>query len=173
MNLQSKLDQFRLDNPYDVETQAKRLLASDDKDLILYILALGLNTAKQRQRHVERDFMKNIGEAPPKERLVPGRVTGSVKIVPSKKTTNAMQQLILDVWHVGDIKLGDATGNDLAVAINREHQSSKGHQKNALFYQHIKKKVGEDEAVREQWDERTIRAEIENVYGEFRKQEAA
>ena len=173
MNLQSKLDQFRADNPYDCETQAKRLFASGDQELILYILALGLTMAKQRQRHVERDYMKNIGEAPPRERLVPGRVTGSVKVLPTKKTQNAMKQLILDVWHVGNIKLGDATGNDLAEAINREHQSARGHQKNATFYAHVKKKVGEHEAVRERWDEQTIRSEIETVYGEFRKQEAA
>ncbi len=40
MNLQAKLEQFREDNPYDVDTQAKRLLATDDKPLILHVLAL-------------------------------------------------------------------------------------------------------------------------------------
>lgn len=174
VNLQSRLEQFRNDNPYDVDTQAKRLLAGGDKDLLIYTLSLGLAAAKQRQRHVEREFIKNIGEAPPKERLVPGPVTGSVKIIPSKRTQNALIQLIADTWRVnGEQKLGDATGNDLAVAIKREMASSVGHEKNARFYGNLRKKLGKEEIVREQWDEKSIKAEIEKVYGEFRKEEAA
>jgi hypothetical protein len=174
MNLQSRLEQFRSDNPYDVDTQAKRLLASGDKELLIYTLALGLAAARQRQRHIERDFIKNIGEAPPKERLLPGRVTGSVKIVPSKKSQNAMMQMILDVWRVnGEQKLGDAGSNDLADAIKRETASSIGHDKNAHFYRNLKKELRTDEIVRKRWDENSVRAEIEKVYGEFRKEEAA
>ncbi len=174
MNLQTRLEQFRNDNPYDVDTQAKRLLASGDKELLVYTLSLGLATAKQRQRHVERDYIKNIGEAPPKERLVPGRTTGSVKVVPSKRMQNAAKAFILDIWRInGEQKLGDATGNDLAVAINREVMSSVGHDKNATFYRKLKHELSDDDVVRDRWDEKTIRGEIENVYGEFRKSEAA
>ncbi len=174
MNLQSRLEQFRTDNPYDNDTQAKRLLAGGDQELILYVVALGLATAKQRQRHIERDYIKNIGEAPPKERLVPGPVTGSVKVIPSKKTQNAMRQMILDVWHVnGDQKLGDATGNDLALAIKREKQSSIGHDKNARLYSLLRKPMEDEDTVRECWDEKSVRTEIEKVYGEFRREEAA
>lgn len=174
MNLQSKLDQFRSDNPYDIETQAKRLLASDDAELKLYVISLGLATAKQRQRHVEREYIKTIGEAPPKERLVPGPVTGSVKIVPSKKMQNAARQYILDIWRInGEVKLGDATGNDLAVAIKRESASRDGHEKNAQLYRNLKRTVGAEEIVRDRHDEQSIRAEIKKVYGEFRKSEAA
>lgn len=181
MDLASRLDQFRDDNPYDVQTQAKRLLAmaDKDKDLILYTLALGLTTAKHRQRHVERQIIKNTGAAPPvpKERLVPGRVTGSVQVVkikPSRRMENAFQQLILDVWRVnGDQKLGDCSGNDLAVAIDREVSSASGHTKNAAFYRKIKEPMQATEIVRNKWEEKTVRAEIEKVYGEFRKEEAA
>jgi hypothetical protein len=173
MNVQAKLDQFRNDNPYDVDTQAKRMLAADDQELILYVIALGLTTARQRQRHQERDYIKNVGQAPPKERLMPGRVTGSVRVLPTKKTTNAMSQYILDIWRVGELKLGDATGNDLAGAIKREKASSIGHDKNARLYANLKKKLDDDQAVREEWNEASVRSEIESVYGEFRKQEAA
>jgi hypothetical protein len=174
MNIQSRLDQFRSDNPFDVQTQAKRLHAANDEDLILYVLALGLTAAKHRQRHQERDYMKSYGAAPENERLVPGRVTGSVVVIPSKKTANAAKALILNVWRInGEQPLGDATGNDLAVAINRENASAKGHTKNAEFYIDLKKTVGPAERVHEKWDEKTIREEIKRVYGEFRKQEAA
>ena len=57
MDMSSRLDQFRDDNPYDVQTQAKRLLATGDKELILYALALGLVSAKSRQRHTERSYI--------------------------------------------------------------------------------------------------------------------
>jgi hypothetical protein len=177
MNLQNRLDQFRSDNPYDNDTQAKRLLATDDKELILYVLALGLATAKQRQRHLERDFIKNRGQAPPRERFVPGRTTGSVSVVkikPSKRMQNAMQQLIVDVWKInGELPLGDATTNDLTVAETREQNSSIGHTKNAVFYGNLKKELTGSEIVRNKWSEQAIRSEIETVYGEFRSGEAA
>jgi hypothetical protein len=177
MNLQSRLEQFRQDNPYDTDTQAKRLLATNERELILYTLALGLATAKQRQRHVERDYIKNVGEAPPKERLVPGRTTGSAKVIEvrhSKRMQNAMKQFIVDIWRInGEQKLGDATSNDLAVAIKREQSSSAGHDKNARFYAILKKELHGTEKVRDRWEEKTVRAEIENVYGELRKSEAA
>ena len=174
MNIQAKLDQFRSDNPYDIDTQAKRLLASGDQELLLYVLFLGLVTAKQRQRHVEREHIKNIGVAPPKERFAAGRTTGSVTVVPTKKTRNAMTQLILDVWQInGEKKLSDATGNDLAVAINRELASAKGHTKNSEFYTSLKKDLAPTEKVSDKWDEASVRKLIESVYGEFRKAEAA
>jgi hypothetical protein len=179
MNLQAKLDQFRDDNPYDVNTQAKRLLATEDTELILHVLALGLATAKQRQRHQERDYIKNIGEAPQphKVKIVPGLVTGSIKTVPlkpSKRMEQLTKQLIFDVWHInGEMKLGDASGNDLTVAINREKSSAQGHGKNATFYSAIKAELGQDEIVRMRWTEKSIRSKIEDVYGEFRKTEAA
>jgi hypothetical protein len=174
MNLQAKLDQFRDDNPYDVLTQAKRLLATDDKDLILHVVALGLATAKQRQRHVERDYIKNIGEAPRRGRTVAGPTTGSIRIVPSKKMQNVTRQMILDVWRVnGEQSLGDATANDLTVAINRENNSAEGHSKNSLFYNGLKEGIRGAETVRTKWSEKSVRAKIEEVYGEFRKTEAA
>ena len=174
MNMQAKLEQFCSDNPYDFETQAKRLLASKDETLILHVLALGFATARQRQRHVERDYMKNIGQAPPRERLVPGRVTGAVKVLPSKKTMNAMRQLIADAWRInGEQRLGDATANDLAKAVKRERDSSNGHDKNARFYTSLKQELGSNEKVRERWNEDDLRDQIEKVYGEFRKTEAA
>ena len=177
MDLSSRLDQFRDDNPYDMHTQAKRLLAAADQDLILYTLALGLATAKQRQRHTERAYIKNVGAAPPKERLVPGRVTGAVKVVPmkpSRRMQNAIQQLISDVWRVnGEQKLGDCSGNDLAVAIDRETSSATGHSKNANFYRNLKEPMKSNDIVRNKWEEKALRAEIEKVYGEFRKEEAA
>jgi uncharacterized membrane protein YheB (UPF0754 family) len=179
MDMSSKLDQFRDDNPYDVQTQAKRLLATEDKDLILYTLALGLISAKSRQRHVERTYIKNIGAAPsiPKERLTPGRTTGSVKIVPiktSRRMKNIIQQLIVDVWRVnGEQRLGDCTGNDLATAISRETSSANGHAKNAAFYHNLKEPMKPEDVVRQKWEEKAVRAEIEKVYGEFRKEEAA
>ena len=177
MNLQNKLDQFRNDNPVDFDTQAKRLLAADDRDLILYVLALGLATAKQRQRHLERDYIKTIGAAPPKERLIPGRVTGSVIITPvpvSKRLRALTQQLIVDVWRIGgEQKLGDATKNDLATAISRENSSSEGHRKNAEFYDRLKQPLGDEDTVRVKWKEGAVRNTIKTVYGEFRKAEAA
>jgi len=176
--MSSRLDQFRDDNPYDVQTQAKRLLATGDKELILYALALGLVSAKSRQRHTERSYIKNIGAAPPQERLVPGRVTGSVKVVPikpSKKLRNAIQSLIVDVWRVnGEQKLGDCSGNDLSIAITRETSSASGHTKNAAFYASLKSKMDDPKTtVRNVWGEKEVRSEIEKVYGEFRKEEAA
>jgi hypothetical protein len=174
MNLQNQLDQFCDDNPYDVNTQAKRLLAKHDNRLLLYVLTLGLMTARTRRRHNEREYIKNVGQAPPSERLVSGRVTGSVKIVPSKKTRNAMTQMILDVWRVnGETKLGDATGNDLAIASQTARASAAGQEKNAVFYDSLKKDMGPKEKVREQWTEDSVRSQIEKVYGEFRKSEAA
>jgi hypothetical protein len=177
MDLNFKLETFRQDNPYDVNTQAKRLLATNDKDLILYTLALGLATAKSRQRHIERSYIKNIGAAPPTERLVPGKVSGSVKIVklkPSRRLQNAMQQMIVDVWRVnGEQRLGDCNGNDLAVAIDREVSSANGHAKNAMFYRNLKEPMTGITTVRQIYDEKTVRAKIEQVYGEFRKEEAA
>jgi len=176
MNLQNKLDQFRSDNPYDVDTQAKRLLATDDRELLLYTLALGLATAKQRQHHLERNYIKNIGAAPPQERLVAGHVTGSVKVVPikpGKRAQNAMAKLIVDVWRIGgDQKLGDANANDLAQAIKRESASAAGHGKNADFYTTLKEKLSGDDQVRHRWDEASVRDTIETVYGEFRHSEA-
>jgi hypothetical protein len=174
MNLQNKLDQFRADNPYDVDTQAKRLLASNDKPLILHVLALGLAVAKQRQRHVERSHIKNIGEARQKERFVPGPVTGSIVVKPSKATQNAMRSLILDVWRInGEMKLGDATSNDLQVAIKRERASQNGHAKNAELYFTLDKPInGTTDQVRQKWTEKTVRGAIKNVYGEFRTTEA-
>ncbi len=179
MNLQTRLDQFRNDNPYDIETQSKRLLAANDKDLILYVLGLGLVTAKQRQRHAERDYIKNVGTAPPRERLVPGKVTGAVnviKIKPSQRIQNAMKELIVDVWRInGEQKLGDANAHDLSAAVKREIGSSNGHQKNAKFYRSLKDLLSEDgsDVVRTKCDEQVVRKKIEDVYGEFRKTEAA
>src|SRR5215475_11724719 len=105
MNLQAKLDQFRDDNPYDNDTQAKRLLASGDEALTLHVLALGFATAKQRQRHMERDYIKNVGEAPPRGRVAVGR-TGSIKIVQSRRMQNITRQHIMDVWRIGELQLG-------------------------------------------------------------------
>ena|SRR6516165_4874243 len=179
MNLQNRLDQFRDDNPYDSDTQAKRLLATDDKELIIYTLALGLQTAKQRERHLQRDYIKNTGEVKQTERFVPrpGGTTGSVvvaKIKPSRRVQNATRQLILDTWHInGEMKLGDASGNDLAVAIKRERASQRGHGKNAEFYTGLKSRVDKNDIVRQKWDEQSTRVEIEKVYGEFRQTEAA
>jgi len=174
MNLSSKLDQFRDDNPYDCETQAKRLLATEDKELILHVLALGLATAKQRQRHIERDYIKNIGEAPFRGRVVTGPVTGSIRVKPSRRFQNVTRQLMVDVWRInGEIPLGDATANDLAVAITREDKSAEGHGKNAKFYRVLKEPMKGDDVVRKVWPEKEIRNRIEETYGEFRKSEAA
>lgn len=179
MNLQARLDQFRDDNPYDVNTQAKRLLASDDTDLILHVLALGFSAAKQRQRHQERDYIKNMGQAPQphKVKIVRGKTTGSIKAIPikpGKRVEQLTKQLIFDIWRInGEMKLGDATENDLTVAINRESKSANGHNLNAQFYTEIKAGIEKDEIVREKWNEGTIRSKIEEVYGEFRKTEAA
>jgi len=180
MNLQSKLDQFRDDNPYDPNTQAKRLLATDDKDLILHVLALGFATAKQRQRHYERDYMKNLGEAPQphKVKIVSGRTTGSIRTIPikpSRRMEQLTKQLLYDTWYInGEMKLGDANQNDLTVAINREVSSANGHNLNAKFYTEIRAGLSEkDDVVRSKWSEKTIRAKIEETYGEFRKSEAA
>lgn len=179
MNMQAKLDQFRDDNPYDSDTQAKRLLATEDKELILHVLALGLATAKQRQRHQERDYIKNIGEAPPqgRVRIVAGPVTGSIKVVPitpSRRMQNMTKQLIVDIWRInGELALGDATANDLAVAINREDKSAEGHGKNAKFYRILKEPMKGDDLVRKSWPEKAIRDKIKETYGEFRKSEAA
>lgn len=179
MNLQNKLEQFRDDSPYDVATQAKRLLATKDEELILYVLALGLTTAKQRQRHVEREYIKSMGQSPPGERLVPGRTTGSVKVVPikhSKRIQNAMKQFIVDVWRIhGEQKLGDATGSDLSDAVKRETASAAGHGKNAQFYTALKERLMDNgsDTVRDKWNEKDVRDRIEHVYGEFRKTEAA
>lgn len=174
MNLQAKLDQFRDDNPYDQNTQAKRLLATEDKDLILYVLALGLATAKQRQRHQERDYIKNIGEAPRRGKIVSGPVTGSIKIVPSRRMQNITKQLIFDVWRInGEQKLGDANRNDLAQAIDRETKSAEGHAKNAQFYTGIRGELDDEDIVRMKWSEPRMKAKIQETYGEFRKSEAA
>jgi hypothetical protein len=178
MNIQAKLDQFRSDNPFDLETQAKRLLAMDDRSLILYVVGLGLATAEQRQRHYERDFIKNIGSAPQRERLVPGRVTGSivsVKVLPTERARNAARQLIADVWHCGDKPLGTTTAIDMANAIKREKSSSAGHLKNAEFYGILKEGLKPDgsDSVSMRFTEKTLRGVIERVYGEFRKTEAA
>lgn len=172
MNIQSKLEQFRSDNPYDFETQATRLLAFDDKELILHVLALGFATAKQRANHLERDHIKNTGE-PPQERFRPGRTTGAaVKVTHSKKIRNAIQRLILDTWMVADKPLGDATGNDLQVAIASAKASANGQLKNAKFYGNLKTRTGAKDKVRSHWSETDIRNEIENVFGEFRKEAA-
>jgi len=177
MNIQMKLEQFRDDNPYNSETQAKRLLASNDTELILYVLALGLQTAKQRERHQQREYIKNVGETPPRQRVTPGRVTGSVKITPikpSKKTTDALKELIADVWMVGDKQLGDCTEEDLSNAIKRENASSIGHAKNKALYVSLKKPLdGTQQCIRMKWNEKDIRQEIEKIYGEFRRGEAA
>lgn len=177
MNLQAKLDQFRDDNPFDADTQAKRLLAGGDKELILHVLALGLTTAKQRQRHQEREYIKTIGEAPqPREKIVPGRVTGSIRTIPikaSKRREKMVKELIFDIWHVGNQKLGDTNRNDLAVAITRETNSANGHSLNVKFYTAIRASLDKEETVREKWSEEAIRSKIEETYGEFRKFEAA
>ena len=177
MNLQAQLDQFREDAPYDVDTQARRLYATDDKDLILYVLALGLSTAKHRQRHSERDYIKNMGEAPQlhKVRMAPGRGTfKTIPIKPSKKMEQLTKQLIFDVWTINEgMKLGDASANDLAVAINRESRSAAGHARNIAFYDIVRSALKKDEVVRDRWSEKALRSQIEEVYGEFRKSEAA
>lgn len=190
MNLQSRLDQFRSDNPYDSDTQAKRLLSAGNKDnlpkltelgldveLLIYVLSLGFTTAKHRERHFERDYMKNTGYAPQKEKLKPGRTTGSVvriKLKPSKRMENIRMQMLLDTWRInGEQKLGDATENDLAGAIKRENASMVGHGKNAEFYSGLKERVAGEEKVRDKWEEKDVRGKIEQVYGEFRKSEAA
>jgi hypothetical protein len=168
VDVRSKLDQFRSDYPFDVQTQARRLASSGDDDLIVYVLALGLQMALQRQRHMERSVIKNTGMAPQRERF------GSIKIVPSKKARNAMRQMILDVWRInGGMALGDATGNDLAIAIDREEKSANGHTRNAKLYRILKAEIGPNETVRSKWDENSIRDQIENVYGEFRQAEVA
>lgn len=177
MNLTNRLEQFRTDNPYDAQTQSKRLLASNDKELILYVLQLGFALAKQRQRHDDRQYIKNTGHANAKEKMTisRGRVTGSVVIKPSRKTFNAMQKLIVDVWTInGEQKLGDATAANLGEAVQREMISSDGHRKNAEFYNILRKPLmGTSQIVRDQWTDETMRPEIERVYGEFRKSEAA
>lgn len=178
MNIQAKLDQFREDNPYDIETQAKRLLANDDRALLLYVVAMGLTAAKQQQRHYERNFIKNTGIAPQRERLVPGRVTGSVisiKVAPTEKARNAARQLIAEVWHCGDKALGTTNAIDMAQAIKRETASSLGHQKNAQFYGLLKEGLNPDgsDTVSMRYTEKALRGTIERVYGEFRKTEAA
>jgi hypothetical protein len=177
MNIQYRLEQFLDDNPYDADTQAKRLMASDDADLIRYAIALGLTTAKARQRQSERDYIKNTGYAMERERLVPGRVTGSVvvkKIPRGKRGQNALRLLICDAWMIGDKMLGDATIADLSGAIAREVASAHGHTKNVDFYTAIKSRMTPDGGLlRKQLSEDAIRKEIESVYGEFRTREAA
>jgi hypothetical protein len=194
MNLQNKLDQFRDDNPYDFDTQAKRLVAKDDKELILYVLALGFATAKQRQRHLERDFIKNTGTAPP-ERLVPGRpiikpvpegkaktiipgrASGTVtriKITPNRRIQNAMERLVGDVWTVGDKKLNDCNRNDLKMAENRAEASANGQMKNKTLYANLRATlVDGKETVGMRVPNAELRQQIEKVYGEFRTKEAA
>lgn len=176
MNLQSKLDQFRNDNPYDNDTQAKRLLAGGDKELTLYVLALGLSTAKQRQRHYERDFIKNVGAAPLKERFVPGPTTGSIiRVKPGKRQENARKQLILDVWIVnGDKSFGKCNWHDLGAAIKREDATRNGLALNIQLYKGVQQTLKPDgsDLVDQKWNEKTIRDEIEKVYGEFRTGEA-
>jgi len=178
MNLRTKLEQFRSDNPFDVGTQAKRLVAANEKELLLYVVTMGLMSAKQQQRHYERDFIKNVGHAPLRELLVPGRVTGSVvvkKMNPTERARNAARQLIADIWHCGDKTLGTTTAIDMAEAIRRENSSSIGHQKNAEFYRILKNGLKPDgsDTVAMKYTEKSLRGIIESVYGEFRKAEAA
>ena len=176
MKLSNRLENFRADNPFDVGTQAKRLLATKDDKLIMYVLELGLTLAKSRQRHEDRSHMKETGYAKSKEKLIirPGRVTGSVIIKPGRRTQNAIQQLVLDTWRInGEQKLGDATAADLGDAIKRENVSANGHKKNAEFYDIIRKPLKGDNIVRSQWNDDTLRPKIEAVYGEFRQGEAA
>lgn len=177
MNLSTKLDHFRAENPYDIATQAKRLLATDDKEMINYVVELGLTLARSRQRHDERQYIKDTGTARPKEHMVvaQGRVTGAVKFIPGKRGRNAMTQLIADTWRVnGEQRLGDATHADLGSAIKRESTSLLGHRKNIDFYQELSEPLkGTTDSVRTKWSEGSIRTAIEKVYGEFRTTEAA
>lgn len=176
MSLATRLENFRADNPYDVATQAKRLLAKDDKELLFYVVELGLKYAKQRQQHEARQYIKETGFTRATERMIvsPGRVTGSVVIKTSKRTRNAIRQLILDVWRInGDQRLGDANAAQLGEAINREETSIVGHGKNVTFYKAVMAALEPNETVRQRWTDDTLRPQIEAVYGEFRTSEIA
>jgi hypothetical protein len=195
MNLQNKLDQFRDDNPYDYHTQAKRLLAKGDNELILYVLALGFATAKQRQRHLERDIIKNTGQAPPLERLVAGkpiipptpagkkpqtiisgRASGTVTPIKieRKHVQNALERLIGETWEVGSKKLNDCNGNDLKNAEDRAEASANGQMKNKAFYANLRAAgVDNKTTVGAKLSNDQLRQHIEKVYGEFRTKEAA
>lgn len=88
---------------------------------------------------------------------------------------NAMEQFIMDVWRInGEQPLGDANYHDLTNAEKRAEANEKGQAKNKEFYKRAKKRLdpkGSDK-MRQRWDEKSIRTEIEKVYGEFRKGEA-
>lgn len=172
-----KLQNFRDDNPYDIATQAKRLLAAKDDDLIRYVIELGLTMARQRDRHEERRHIKETGFTRPLQKVVmsKGKTTGSIIVKMGKKTRNAAQSLILDVWRInGDLPLGDATAADLGEAIIKEEKSLVGHAKNKQLYQIMQKPIeGTSSPVRSHWTDNTLRPEIEEIYGEFRTSAAA
>lgn len=154
MSIESaKLEAFREANPVDARTQAIIMLdVLGDRDLIIYTLMLGIITARQRKRHVERSFIKVHAEAPqPLQRIKP-----SPKIV----------KLILDTWMLNGQRLGDATSADLSAAISQGEKNIIGINKNNEFYAKLQTKLtDETQRVRDKWTEKTVAKAIEEVYG--------
>ena len=118
-------------------------------DLIRYVVEIGLLTFQRRQR---ADTRKHIRTTVLNPQFVKGRVTGSIRR--SKRAQaridQAVRSLFID-WKIGKIALGDVSKSGLLEAAASERGSSKGHLRNAYFYEALAEPMNDKETVKEHW----------------------
>lgn len=122
--------------------------------IALYVIQLGLETLKSKQRRNRRRELRT--EVKPQFRQ--GRSTGSVILTKASKERLLKRTKELfgeNGWMIGDLNLGDLTKEGLLAQAVAERASAKGSLRNAQFYEALAEPLQPGQLAREYWKSET------------------
>lgn len=133
MSLKDQLAKILAGQP-DNQKAAEQIYAGS-KPLAIYCIGLGV----ERSRAVERRSTRRELKREIKPRFQRGKVTGSAVFTPAtKKRVVELSARVFTEWKIdAHITLGNATREELLAKAANERASSKGHIRNAMFYEAI------------------------------------
>lgn len=122
-----------------------------EKALALYVMQVGVETLAAKRRRSDRQELRSTVV---KDDFVkrPGGPAYSVK--PSRRSMDRLGKVVADFfhrWKIGALDLGDATREDLLAEANKERASSKGHLRNAVFYEKLAEPMEPGQRTRDYW----------------------
>lgn len=135
----------------DIDLAAEEIY-SGSKPLAIYLIILGLNKLRSRQRQQRRTELRR--EIRPQ--YVRGSATGSIQF--SRKTKirlfkQAEELLGENGWNLGEVGfLVNLTKEALLDQAWRERQSAKGHLRNAQWYEALAEPLQPGQIVRDYWN---------------------
>lgn len=129
---------------------AAEAIYAGPKPIALYVISIGIEHLKARQRATNRREIRR--EVQPEFKA--GRTSGSVVLTPQakKRLTASTQRLFgKDGWDIGDLNIGNFTKEGLLDLAAKERASAKGNIRNARFYEALAEPLKPGQIARDHW----------------------